>query len=68
MLRAARPGLIRPHATYAICRRVNEHRFLLRPDPALNQLFTWVLAVTAASFDVEVLAATVMFHPTSTSS
>lgn len=59
------PRLIRPNATYAICRRIEGRRFLLRPDAALNQLFTWVLAVCAAQFGVEVHVATVMsthFH------
>ena len=59
------PRHIRPHATYAICRRVEGRRYLLRPDAVLNALFTWVLAVTAPALDVEVHVATVMsthFH------
>jgi putative transposase len=59
------PRLIRPHATYAISRRIEGRRFLLRPDDRLNQLFTWVLAVSAAEFDVEEHGATAMsthFH------
>ncbi|HEY8427542.1 MAG TPA: hypothetical protein VIL20_04175 [Sandaracinaceae bacterium] len=59
------PRLIRPHATYAICRRIERRRFLLRPDAVLNELFLWVLAVTAAQFDVDVHIATVLsthFH------
>lgn len=59
------PRHVRPNATYAICRRVEGRRYLLRPDAALNALFTWVLAVTAPAFGVEVHVATVMsthFH------
>ncbi len=59
------PRLIRPNATYAISRRTQDRRFLLRPDPILNALFVWVLAVTAAQCRVEVHVATVMsshFH------
>ena len=60
------PRLVRPRTPYSICRRVNERRLLLRPDPERNQLFTWVLAVTAAQLEVDIHAATVMsthFHP-----
>ncbi len=59
------PRLTRPKAVYAICRRVEGRRFLLRPDDELNQLFTYLLAISAAEFDVEVHVATVMsthFH------
>lgn len=59
------PRLIRPNATYAISRRTQDRRFLLRPDPVFNALFVWVLAVTAAQCRIEVHVATVMsthFH------
>ncbi len=59
------PRLIRPKAIYAICRRIEGRRFLLRPDDELNQLFTYLLAISAEEFDVEVHVATVMsthFH------
>ena len=59
------PRRIRPGATYAISRRVEGRRFLLRPDDALTQLFTWLLAVMAARFDIRVHVAVVMsthFH------
>lgn len=59
------PRLIRPNATYAICRRVEGRRFLLRPDAVLTSLFIWVLAVTAAQFGVLVHVAVCMsshFH------
>ncbi len=61
----APPRLIRKNATYAISRRCEGRRFLLRPDPTFNELFRWVRAVTAAEFDVEVHAAVCMsthFH------
>ena len=59
------PRLIRPHATYAIMRRVERRRFFLRPDKTLTALFTWCLAVAAEQFGIEVHVATVMsthFH------
>jgi len=59
------PRYIRPDATYAICRRIEGRRFLLRPDAELNNLFRWLIALTANEFDVEVHVATVMsthFH------
>ena len=57
--------LIEPGATYAICRRVEGRRFLLRPDAKLTQLFTWLLCVMARRFDMQVHVAVVMsthFH------
>ncbi len=57
--------LIRPKAIYPICRRIEGRRFLLRPDDELNQLFTYLLAISAEEFGVEVHVATVMsthFH------
>src|SRR5690606_9953222 len=59
------PRHIRPHATYAICRRVEGRQHLLRPDAMLNALFIWVLGVTAPRLGIEVHVATVMsthFH------
>jgi REP element-mobilizing transposase RayT len=56
---------IAPHATYAICRRTERRRFLLRPDAVMNQLFVYVLALFAKRFGVELHVATVMsshFH------
>jgi REP element-mobilizing transposase RayT len=59
------PRLVRPGATYAISRRTEGRRFLLRPDESVTQLFKWVLALTAAEFEVEVHVAVCMsthFH------
>lgn len=59
------PRLIRPNATYAISRRTQDRRFLLRPDPIFNAFFVWLFAVTAAQCRIEVHVATVMsshFH------
>jgi REP element-mobilizing transposase RayT len=59
------PRLIRPNATYAICRRIQDRRFLLRPAPIFNALFVWALAVTARECRIDVHVATVMsthFH------
>jgi putative transposase len=54
------PRLIRPNATYAITRRIEGRRFLLRPDPRFNELFVWLLAVIAERHGVVVHVATVM--------
>lgn len=51
--------------TFAVCRRVHDRRFLLRPDERLTGLVTWLLATLAPMFGVEVHAMTVMsshFH------
>jgi len=47
-------------ATFAVCRRVHDRRFLLRPDAAMTALVLWLLAVCAPLFGVEVNAITVM--------
>jgi putative transposase len=52
--------LIRPGATYAICRRTEGRRFLLRPDAKLNALFTYILAVACGVFGIELHAVTCM--------
>ncbi len=54
-----------PRTTFAVCRRVHDRRFLLRPDDALTNLVLFLLAVLAPLFDVEIHAATVLsshFH------
>ena len=59
------PRQIRPRATYAIMRRTERRRFLLRPDALLTNLFVWLLGITAPLFDVDVHVAVVMsthFH------
>ena len=59
------PRYIEPDAGYAICRRVEGRRFLLRPDGALTDLFVYLLALCAAKFGVTVLMLTLMsthFH------
>jgi REP element-mobilizing transposase RayT len=59
------PRHIAPSATYAICRRTERRRFLLRPDAAMNRLFVYVLAFFANRFGIELHVATVMsthFH------
>ena len=55
------PRLIPPEkTTFAVCRRINDRRFLLRPDEKLTALFTWLLAACAPLFGLEVHAVTVM--------
>ena len=59
------PRYIEPNATYAICRRVEGRRFLLRPDGKLTSLFVYVLAHCAAKLGVTIHMVTVMsthFH------
>src|SRR5512139_1196508 len=48
------PRYVRPRATYAVNRRIELRRFLLRPDFELKRLFKWVLAVTANECGAEV--------------
>ncbi|HJL17924.1 MAG TPA: hypothetical protein RMH99_19825 [Sandaracinaceae bacterium LLY-WYZ-13_1] len=55
------PRRIVEGATFAICRRTERRRFLLRPDA----LFLWLLAVCVEPFGIEVHAATCLsthFH------
>ena len=59
------PRRIVEGATFAICRRTERRRFLLRPDATFNALFVWLLAVFAKRFGIEVHAATCLsthFH------
>lgn len=49
-----------PRTTFAVCRRVHDRRFLLRPDAALTAIVTWLLAMLAPLFGVEVHAVCVM--------
>ncbi|MCB9592827.1 MAG: hypothetical protein H6719_08845 [Sandaracinaceae bacterium] len=49
-----------PKTTFAVCRRVDDRRFLLRPDAALTAIVTWLLVVLAPLFDVELHAVTVL--------
>lgn len=46
--------------TFAVCRRVHDRRFLLRPDGALTGLFVFLLASVAVRLGVEVHAVCVM--------
>ena len=46
--------------TFAVCRRVQDRRFLMRPDAVFTAMVTWLLAACAVLFDVQVHAATVM--------
>lgn len=59
------PRLIEPNAIYAITRRVEGRRFLLRPDDTLNDLVRYFLALFARRHGVEVHVMVVMsthFH------
>ena len=54
-----------PKTTFAVCRRVHDRRFLLRPDDKLTALVTWLFATLAPLFGLELNALTVMsshFH------
>lgn len=46
--------------TFAVCRRVHDRRFALRPDSALTSLVVWLLGLFLPRFGVELHAATVM--------
>lgn len=57
--------LPRERTTFAVCRRVQERQFLLRPDAKLTAMITWLIAACAEPFDIELHAVTVMsthFH------
>ena len=49
-----------PRWTFHVVRRVNDRRFMLRPDAQLTALFVWLLGVCAELFGVEVHAVCVM--------
>jgi REP element-mobilizing transposase RayT len=50
------PRPVRKGTTYLVTRRCSERRFFLRPDPSVNQLFLFLLAVGAARTGVRVHA------------
>jgi REP element-mobilizing transposase RayT len=54
------PRQVLPGATYLVTRRCSERRFLLRPSPAVNGIFLFVLAVAAKRFGVHVHAVCVL--------
>jgi len=54
------PRRIVPGTTYLITRRCIGRRFLLRPDPELNRLFLYCLALGADKYGIRVHALTVM--------
>ena len=59
------PRYIEPNAVYAIMRRVEGRRFLLRPDGALNDLVRYYLALFAQRHGVKIHVMVVMsthFH------
>ncbi|MGE0788101.1 MAG: transposase [Sandaracinaceae bacterium] len=59
------PRRILPGRTYAIERRTERRLQLLRPDDRFNELFLWVLALTANQLGIQVHVATCMsthFH------
>jgi hypothetical protein len=55
-----RPRIVTPGATLLITRRTYDRRFLLRPDPELDQIYLYALAVAASRFGVEVHALILM--------
>lgn len=54
------PRCVLAGTTYLLTRRCLSRRFLLRPDPELNKLFTYCLALSAKRHGVEVHALCVM--------
>jgi REP element-mobilizing transposase RayT len=54
------PRCILPNTTYLVTRRCIGRRFLLRPDPALNDIFAYCLARALEKYGVELHAACVM--------
>jgi REP element-mobilizing transposase RayT len=59
------PRRLLPGASYLVTRRCTRREFLLKPSPAVNHLFKYVLAVSAARYGILIHAACVMsnhFH------
>lgn len=54
------PRPVLPGTTYLLTRRCLGRRFLLRPDPALNNIFEYCLALAAEKHGFELHAASVM--------
>jgi len=54
------PSCILPNTTYMLTRRCIGRRFLLRPDGAINNIFTYCLALAAEKYGIEIHAASVM--------
>jgi len=54
------PRRVLPGMTVMVTRRTLRRTHLLRPDPALNELFIYCLAVLAQRFDIRVHAVVVM--------
>lgn len=51
------PRLVRPGMLVMVTRRTVQRTHLMRPDPAMNNLFLYLLAVTSAKYGVRILAA-----------
>jgi REP element-mobilizing transposase RayT len=59
------PRQILPGTTYLVTRRCAQRQFLLRPSEGTNEMFSYLLAVAARRFDIEVHAYCVLsnhFH------
>jgi putative transposase len=54
------PRCVLPNTTYLVTRRCIGRRFLLRPDPSINKVFTYCLARAVEKFGVDLHAACVM--------
>lgn len=54
------PRQLLPRAVYLITRRCLQRQFLLRPDPFVNSVFLYCLAVAAERFGIEIHAACVL--------
>ncbi len=54
------PRQILPNTTYLVTRRCSERRFFLRPSPATNGIFLYVLALAARRYGVRVHALCVL--------
>jgi hypothetical protein len=58
------PRQILPGQTLMLTRRSQDRRYLFRPDPAMNQIFLYLLALFATRFNMVVTAAILMAtHP-----
>src|SRR5947209_2511408 len=54
------PREVLPGQFYLLTRRCTQRQFLLRPDPATNNAFTYCLAVAADKYNIDVLLTVAM--------
>ena len=54
------PRMIRPNGIYAVARPLSQHRYLLRPDKEVNQMFRFLQSHYADKYDIRMIASVCM--------